>query len=160
MDVCQTELVDYLKKQIPAYMIPTFFVPMRRIPLTSNGKVDYNSLPKPQERLLDSKQTTKPLNEVERKIHKIWQDTLKIQSIGLYDNFFEVGGDSLLLMKLHYQLEQAFQREISLNTLFIQTTISDLTRYFSGSEKKLNPQLMAARARAQKRLNASSHVAQ
>ena len=160
MDVCQTELVDYLKKQIPAYMIPTFFVPMRRIPLTSNGKVDYNSLPKPQERLLDSKQTTKPLNEVERKIHKIWQDTLKIQSIGLYDNFFDVGGDSLLLMKLHYQLEQAFQREISLNTLFIQTTISDLTRYFSGSEKKLNPQLMAARARAQKRLNASSHVAQ
>lgn len=97
-------LMDILNKSLPAYMIPSAFVCLPRIPLTPNGKVDERALPLPA--IEESVFYEPPRNDEEEKIAAIWKKVLNVERVGIRDNFFELGGDSVLMMNVLSQLNQ------------------------------------------------------
>ena len=102
-----TELRDFLRQKLPEYMVPTAFVPLDILPLTSNGKVNYQMLPEP-----DSSRPTLTQNYVapqtpsEEILAKIWAQVLGVERVGINDNFFELGGDSILTIQIVAQAKQ------------------------------------------------------
>ena len=118
-----TELRHYLQEKLPYYMIPSDFVILEQFPLNLNGKLERKALPTLTQ---SRKNYTEPRNATEEKIAKIWQDVLKIEKIGVYDNFFEIGGNSLLAIRINSRLCQTFKLELPLRTLFEKTTIASL----------------------------------
>jgi amino acid adenylation domain-containing protein len=130
---CTTaELRDYLKQQLPEYMVPAAWVALPALPLTPNGKLDRKGLPPPGAGSEVSTACVVPLSTVEQKIAAIWQSGLGVAKVGRDDNFFDLGGDSLLLMTVHSQLRQAFNKEISTVDLFRHTTVRGLAQYLTG----------------------------
>ncbi len=120
------ELRQFLQQKLPDYMIPAGFVILEKFPLTPNGKINYRALPKPQ---LLSKETFKsPENELEEKLVKIWEKVLQIKPIGVQDNFFEIGGHSLLAVSLLNQIEQEFLIKLPLITIFKYPTIEEFAQ--------------------------------
>lgn len=129
--VSSSELRDFLKKTLPDYMVPSSFIVLENLPLTPNGKIDRQALPKPEE--LGSLEYVAPQNEMEQQIAQIWQEVLHREKISVKDNFFEVGGNSLLLVQLYNQLVKIVTREISMITLFHYPTIRMLSDYLSSA---------------------------
>ncbi|MDB9312398.1 amino acid adenylation domain-containing protein [Spirulina sp. CS-785/01] len=120
------EIRTFLGKKLPAYMIPQFFVFLASLPLTPNGKVDRHAL---QELKLEQPETTSyspPQDEVEAKLAEIWQKWLNQESISIHANFFDLGGHSLLAIRLCSEIEQVFQRPLSISILFQYPTIQQL----------------------------------
>ncbi|MFA0960204.1 amino acid adenylation domain-containing protein [Roseivirga sp. BDSF3-8] len=115
-----------LQEYLPDYMIPRVFVPISEIPLTSNGKIDKNALPKPQAGIGTQEKYVAPSTETEEKITAIWQEVLGIDKIGVKDNFFELGGNSLDLVKITSKIRKKLELVIEIQTLFEFSTISDL----------------------------------
>ena len=113
------ELKDFLRAQVPEYMIPVTFVFLDKLPLTPNGKVDRNRLPAP-DGLSDDRgnEFLAPRDAIELQLANAWVDVLGLKSIGVRDNFFELGGHSLLAVRLFSQIEKAFGRKFPLATLF------------------------------------------
>jgi acyl carrier protein len=96
--------------------------------------VDRKALPVP---VLDSKTDfVAPRNEVENILTNIWKDELGIENVGVNDNFFEIGGHSLLLTRVHSRLNKQFQREFSLIDLFTHSTISALAKYVTADNEE------------------------
>jgi len=93
------ELREYLKARLPEFMIPTAFVVMTEMPVTANGKIDRKALPAPQD-VRESEAQEGPQNEVQNQLVAIWRDVLGIGQIGINDNFFEHGGDSILIIQM------------------------------------------------------------
>jgi amino acid adenylation domain-containing protein len=126
------ELRNHLKHDLPVYMIPSAFVRVPSIPLTPNGKVDRLSLPIPESL---SKQTEKkytaPQNELEGMIAEIWSQVLQIQNVGTEDNFFDLGGHSLLLSKVHNTLKKKVQKDITMVDMFKYPTVQALAGFLS-----------------------------
>jgi len=116
------ELSDYLAEELPAYMVPTYFVPMDRIPLNTNGKIDRRALPEPTEGTADQEYVP-PQDEVETHLVEIWQDVLGIKKIGISDNFFDLGGHSLTATMLASRIHKAFHVKIPLTKIFVTPTI-------------------------------------
>jgi len=118
-DLATTDLRAWLKRQLPDYMIPAAFVPLPALPLTPNGKVDRRALPAPPGERDESKSNLiAPRDNIELHLVKIWEDLLKPRSIGVRDNFFDVGGHSLLAVQLMDRIDQAFHRRLPLDTLW------------------------------------------
>ncbi|MEB3357181.1 MAG: non-ribosomal peptide synthetase, partial [Synechococcales bacterium] len=119
---------EHLTQHFPAYMLPSQFMVLDALPLTPNGKVDRKALPKP-----DGSSQPEPLalprTEVERAIATIWQTVLGLQQVGLHDNFFDLGGHSLLMVRVHSQIQQRLAVEIPLVELFRYPTVSSLAAY-------------------------------
>ena len=115
------------------------FVSVSELPLTANGKVDRRALPAP---VPDSRDTgealASPRTKLERCIAGIWQDLLGVKKVGLHDNFFEMGGHSLLLVQLHYRLQAELSRVVPITALFQYPTIAALTKHF-GNEPLPSP---------------------
>ncbi|MBD2201082.1 amino acid adenylation domain-containing protein [Calothrix sp. FACHB-1219] len=121
------ELRRFLREKLPDYMIPSAFVAIAKIPLTPNGKVDRRALPIPdQNRPELEKAFVSPKNTVEIELTQIWSAILGIKSIGISDNFFDLGGDSLLAVKLFTQIEKKFGQKLPLATLLQSPTIEQL----------------------------------
>ncbi len=130
--VAGAALRRWVEQVVPGYMVPTQVVVVDALPLTPNGKVDRNALPEPDQSRVDSTVAyVPPTTEVEQKITAIWQDILQIEKIGLYDNFFDLGGHSLLLAQAHTILQERFQCEFSMVELFKYPTIHVLAQYLS-----------------------------
>lgn len=92
-----SDIRAYVKNKLPDYMVPAHFVDLDEIPLSSNGKVDRNKLPKPKNITQDDNtRYVAPRNELETKLVMIWADALGLEKVGIDDNFFELGGDSIL----------------------------------------------------------------
>ncbi|GAB1510974.1 amino acid adenylation domain-containing protein [Actinophytocola sp. KF-1] len=121
----ETVLRQALASTLPAYMVPANFVFLDALPLTANGKVDYHGLPSPEERVA----ATPPAGGVAAVITRIWRDLLGHDNFGPHDNFFDVGGHSLLLLKMHRLLKAEFGDRLSVTDLFQYTTISALAGY-------------------------------
>lgn len=120
------ELRDFLKASLPDYMIPSTIVLLDEMPLTPNGKVDLKALPDPDRLRSDSQKTpTEPTNEVERKLAKIWSEVLGQKAIGIHDNFFEAGGDSILSILIIARAKQA-GIHITPRQVFQYSTIAEL----------------------------------
>jgi amino acid adenylation domain-containing protein len=121
------ELRDYLSAQLPAYMIPSFFVFMDALPLMQNGKIDKRALPVPNSvRPAMAHEYVAPRNELEEEIAKMWSKVLRVERVGVYDNFFELGGHSLLAAQLVSRLRDTFDVELPIRSLFDALTIDGL----------------------------------
>ncbi|MBP5971594.1 amino acid adenylation domain-containing protein [Brasilonema sp. CT11] len=118
-----------LKELLPDYMIPSNFVLVEKLPLTPNGKVDRHALPKPELTLLNKVDNVIPNTELEKIIAGIWQKVLAVENLGIYNNFFELGGHSLLLVKIHQQLQEELDLELSIADMFKYPTIHSFSQY-------------------------------
>lgn len=122
-------LRDYLNAQLPTYMIPAKFMFIDRMPLTPNGKVDWRALPIPDSSDLEiENHLVKPRNATEAALVKIWEDVLGIHPISIHDNFFEIGGHSLLALQILIQIRDRFDVELNLFTLFQYSTPAQLSK--------------------------------
>jgi amino acid adenylation domain-containing protein/thioester reductase-like protein len=123
------ELHDFLKKQLPDYMIPTTFTFLDALPLTPNGKVDRRALPEPDtDRPELTEKYIAPRTPAEKTMADIWSGLLHIDQFGVHDNFFELGGHSLLAVQLISEIEHLFQVKLPLWKLFESPTIAGLVR--------------------------------
>jgi len=130
-------LKDFLADNLPDYMIPHYFAPMDKIPLTANGKVDRNVLQK-IEISWDTDEYTPPENETQAKMIEIWSQVLEVgkNKIGIHTNFFELGGHSLKVMLLAAKIHKEFDTKISMAELFKCPTAAGLTKYITEKEAK------------------------
>jgi len=120
------ELRSHLKSRLPDYMIPSAFVYLDTLPLTSHGKIDRRALPAPDaERPALAEVFFAPRTGVEEMLASIWSDVLGVR-VGVNDNFFELGGHSLLATQVMSRVREAFGIEIALRRLFEQPTIGEL----------------------------------
>ncbi|MFO0762661.1 MAG: amino acid adenylation domain-containing protein [Byssovorax sp.] len=90
------ELREFLGARLPEYMVPAVFVVLDAMPLTDNGKIDRAALPAPESKLDEAREIAAPRNEIEQKLVEIWASVLRLKEVGIHDNFFAVGGDSIL----------------------------------------------------------------
>ncbi len=122
------ELREFLKEKLPDYMIPGAFVVLDSLPLTPNGKVDRCALKAtdtPTSRSIDKTFVT-PRTPTESTLAKIWAEVLNLEHVGINDNFFDLGGNSLLAVRLLEQIHKQFERELPLSALFLRPTIESL----------------------------------
>jgi amino acid adenylation domain-containing protein len=125
-----SELRRHLKDKLPSYMIPAAFVRLAALPCTPNGKLDYAALPDPDALRPDLATPYRaPATAIERAVTLAWQEVLGIEQVGLHDNFFDLGGDSSLLTKLHGRLMRDLQRDVPLVEMFQHPTVDALLRY-------------------------------
>ncbi|MGD2087187.1 MAG: amino acid adenylation domain-containing protein, partial [Candidatus Aminicenantes bacterium] len=140
--VCDEELSipglrQSLAEELPDYMIPSYFVPLEKIPLTPNGKLDRRALPKPQ--LKGGERYVAPRNEIERKLVELWSTVLVIEKdvISMESNFFQLGGHSLKAMILVSKIHKEFDVRVPLMEIFKAPRINALARYLKGKSRDL-----------------------
>ena len=130
-DFKSSEMRNFLCDYLPVNVLPEHYEILESIPLTPNGKVDSRKLPK------EFKETkhgiVRPTNETEEKVLKIWCDVLGRDDFGTEDNFFDVGGHSLILSQLKVRLEQEFETEIKLVDLFGYPTVAMISEHILAS---------------------------
>jgi len=126
------ELKRYLKERLPQYLIPEAISVLEALPLTATGKIDRNRLPRLDQVPQASDITyIAPRTELERVIAAVWEELLQVRQVGVYDNFFELGAHSLLMVQAASKLEAIIQREVPVLKLFEYPTISALAAYLS-----------------------------
>src|SRR5437764_2992127 len=123
----QAGLRSFLRERLPEYMVPSHFVLLEALPLTSNGKVDRRALPAP-EPLADMHQSyTAPRTSVEQTLTEVWSQVLRLPQVGIHDNFFALGGDSILSLSLIAQARRA-GLQLTVKQLFQAPTIAQLSQ--------------------------------
>ncbi|MBD2044454.1 amino acid adenylation domain-containing protein [Coleofasciculus sp. FACHB-64] len=120
------DLRSFLKEKLPEYMVPSAFVVLKALPLTPNGKIDRSALPAPETIKPETDTFVAPRNSVEELLAGIWVPLLKLEKVGIYDNFFDLGGHSLLIPQLLAKVRETFQIELTLRDFFDAPTIADL----------------------------------
>ncbi len=132
------EIKQFLKQKLPEYMIPNIYIPLEAFPLTPNGKIDKKALPLPERQHSIENEFISPQTATEKKLAKIWQKILwKDEEIGINDNFFDLGGHSLLSVRLVAQIEQEFQQKLPLKALFQLSTIKELAKILEQENQQL-----------------------
>ena len=131
------ELRHFLKKHLPDYMIPSDFSLLEVLPLLPNGKVDRQALLASKSLRSELGVThVKPRTEVEQTLAKIWQEVLHVEEVGIHDNFFDLGGHSLLLVQVYSRLQKILWQDLSLIKMFQYPTISNLAKYLSQEQSE------------------------
>ncbi len=127
-----SELRHYLQKRLPDYMVPSSFVMIDALPLTSNGKVNRSALPNPSQlRSSVGAAYIAPRTVLEETIAKLWQEVLHVEKVGVHDNFFDLGGHSLLLVGVQNRLYEVLNRNLAIVEMFKHPTIGSLSEYLS-----------------------------
>ncbi len=143
------ELRSFLKGKLPDYMLPSAFVLLASFPLTTSGKVDRRALPPAEDSAVTAEVTALPQTALEKQIAAIWQQVLQIAHVGLTDNFFDLGGHSLLVAKVHAQLLQAGLAEtLTMVELFQYPTVQSLARHLSQEQPETLENVVAGRVEA------------
>lgn len=129
-------LRPYLAQKMPEYMVPSHFIPIEKIPLLPNGKIDRSSLPLPNSSAVieRTKPCAPPGNELESALVEIWEEVLGTHPIGITDDFFELGGHSLLAVRLCSQIQKKVNKKVTLSGLFQSLTIEKLARRIADEE--------------------------
>ena len=120
------QLKEHILKELPEYMVPSYFIRLEKMPLTSNGKIDRKKLPEPDTSFINTgAEFIPPRNEVEKSVAKIWCDVLGLNKVGIEDNFFNLGGDSIKAMDF---VARAFEAGINLSVsdIFRHPTIKEM----------------------------------
>jgi acyl carrier protein len=134
-EITTTELREALLKKMPEYMIPSYFIPLEEFPVTSTGKVDRRKLPLPEGlRPLLGAAYAAPNTEIARTIAAIWQEILKVDKVGIHDNFFDLGGSSLDIVRLNGRLKELLKKDIPIVSLFEYPTIDTFTQHLDQVE--------------------------
>ncbi len=119
-------LRQYLKEQLPDYMVPNYFVALQELPLMNNGKIDFAALPPVSEADLLRPEFLAPRDEIETDLVNIWMDVLGLEKVGVRDNFFELGGNSMKVMKMIYQIKRGFELDLKPRIVFENPTIEGM----------------------------------
>jgi acyl-coenzyme A synthetase/AMP-(fatty) acid ligase/acyl carrier protein len=129
-----TGLRSMLTRTLPDHMVPSAFVSLPALPCTPNGKLDYTALPAPERRRPElTARYVAPETELERRITALWQEILNLDTVGMHDNFFDLGGDSSMLTRVRSRLESILELEIPITELFQHPTIDALVRHLARS---------------------------
>ncbi len=122
------EIKNYLSKELPEYMVPNYIIQLKRIPLISSGKVDRKMLPEPDGSIIADTKYEAPRNDVEKILIEIWQEVLEIKNIGINNDFFALGGDSIKAIQVLARL-QRFKLKLDAKTLLTNPVIKELSKY-------------------------------
>lgn len=127
-------LREHLRAGLPEFMVPSHFVVLRDLPRTPNQKVDRTALPAPEhvQETAAREPAIAPAGELETVIAGVWQDVLKLPSVGVHDNFFDLGGHSLLAVQVHSRLKKALERDLAITDLFRFPTVRGLAEFLGG----------------------------
>jgi len=126
-EVSSAELRSYLQQRLPQYMVPSQFVSLTELPLTVNGKVDRRALPDPEiERATVGEEFCAPRTPAEEMLAGVWAEVFRITQVGVHDSFFDLGGESILAIKLVSRINKDFDIELPVRALFEQPTIAEL----------------------------------
>jgi amino acid adenylation domain-containing protein/non-ribosomal peptide synthase protein (TIGR01720 family) len=125
-DMLVDNLKSQLKQALPDYMIPSTFVMLDEMPLSANGKLDRKRLPAPNLGEQISKQYVAPRNETEQILAEIWQDVLGIEQVGITDDFFDLGGHSLVAIQIRSRIQICFDLDFPVKNIFEKSTIEVL----------------------------------
>jgi len=128
------ELREFAASQLPPHMVPAFFETLESLPLSPNGKIDRAALASLEPSVKQHTSPTGVLNDLEITLTELWRRILKVQNVGLDDNFFDLGGDSLLLVAVHSNLQRQLQAEIQLTDLFEFSTIRKLAQHLGHTQ--------------------------
>lgn len=126
------EVRHLLKEKLPEYMMPSAFILLEVLPLAPNGKIDRRALPAPDKlrpELAINYQP--PQSEVEKSIARVWEQVLKLEKVGIHDNFFDLGGHSLLVIQVNNKLREILHRDLSVVEIFQNPTIKSLAEHLS-----------------------------
>ncbi|MGF9966588.1 amino acid adenylation domain-containing protein [Bacillus rhizoplanae] len=124
-----TELRNRLLIHLPEYMVPSYFIKLDQIPLTSNGKIDRKAFPEPTGDILSENTYVAPHNELQKKLTEIWSEVLSVSRVGIHDDFFELGGHSLKAITVVTKIRQQLDVEVPVKELFTSKTIEKLSEY-------------------------------
>jgi acyl carrier protein len=127
-----------LAKELPEVMVPQAVLVLPSLPMTPNGKIDRRALPEPNTVIAARPAESAPQGEMERAVAAIWQDVLGLPQVGTTDNFFDLGGHSLLVVQVQRRLRETCGREVSITDMFRLPTIKALAAHLSGSEPQAN----------------------
>jgi hypothetical protein len=139
------EIRKYVAGRLPAYMVPAAFYLLSELPLSPNGKVDRNALqnaPEPGAPAVEHPSRL-PESVLEQQIRQIWMDVIGLSHVGIHDNFFDIGGNSIQLAQVHVRLQALVHREFPITELFVYTTIHTIAVYLGEDSK---PELVGAGA--------------
>ena len=136
-------LRNYLKTQLPEYMIPAYFVALDSIPLTANGKVDKRRLPDPDINMQLLDDLILPQTEVEKKIARVWRKILNTECVGINNSFFNMGGNSLLTVKMCSELKKTVSDTIRVIDIFKYPTIYLLAKHLQETKKEFLSEVTA-----------------
>ncbi|MCH7322498.1 amino acid adenylation domain-containing protein [Solibacillus sp. MA9] len=130
------ELRENLKNNLPDYMIPSYFIKLKEMPLTSNGKVDRRSLPEPEGEINTGAEYEAPRNELEKQLVTVWESVLGLNHIGINDDFFVLGGHSLKATKLVGRIHKELNVQVPLKEVFNFRSIKGLSEYIVAAGKE------------------------
>ncbi|MEK4528987.1 amino acid adenylation domain-containing protein [Paenibacillus sp. FSL H8-0104] len=132
------DLRSALAQELPGYMIPSYFVELERLPLTPNGKIDRKALPSPEGEAGSGTEYVAPRNELEMKLAVIWQEVLGLtKEIGVYDNFFDIGGHSLRATTLVSKIHKELNVDLPLREVFRHSTIESMATAISRLDQQI-----------------------
>jgi acyl carrier protein len=119
-------------------MVPSTIMAIDALPLTPNGKIDRRRLPSPSER--QTREYEAPTNDLEKQVADVWKESLGLEAVGRDDNFFDIGGHSLLVVQTHRRLRDVLDRPLSLTDMYRFPTVRSLAQFLdegdSGAAKK------------------------
>ena len=124
-------LKSAMKQRVPNYLVPSAFMFIDHIPMTANGKVDKRALPEPDDSCYETKQYVMPKNEIERQLAVIWQEVLELKRVSVNDDFFDLGGHSLLVTQVVSRVREEIGVELRIRSLFEATTIASIAEIIS-----------------------------
>jgi acyl carrier protein len=125
------ELKQFLEQCLPDYMVPVYFVPLETIPMTPTGKVERRHLPEPEVELPDDH--IKPGTPMEKIIAETWKQVLGVDKIGVHTRFFDLGGNSVNILKVHSKLREELKADFPLMVIFRYPTVYSLAGYLSSA---------------------------
>jgi len=128
-------LKSTLSKYLPGYMIPSYFVPIEKLPLTPSGKLDRKALPVPG--VISSKEFITPSDEIEEILADVWSEVLGIKRIGIHDDFFDIGGDSIKIILISARLQKR-GLSVNINDFFSHSTIKRLAKHVKKIERVID----------------------
>ncbi|MGZ6530041.1 MAG: non-ribosomal peptide synthetase, partial [Tumebacillaceae bacterium] len=133
-----SELRDFLQKTLPAYMVPPVFQYLDAFPLTPSGKVDRKQLPEPELQAVEADSSFEaPQNEMEQQIASVFAEVLGKEQVGVHDNFFEMGGHSIMVVKVHRKLQEVLGRkDFPVVLMFQHPTVHALAKFLTQGEEK------------------------
>lgn len=129
-----SSLREYLANKLPDYMIPSYFVQLERFPLTHNGKIARDQLPDPKAHIQTGVSYVAPRTSEEESVQEIWQTVLGIEGIGIEEDFFHLGGQSIKATQVLARIRDNFQVEVSFQDFFRQPTIAGLVALLSAEQ--------------------------
>ena len=135
-EIDQEEVISQLKTKLPEYMLPRFIVEMQKFPLTANGKLDVKRLPKMRVDVQKRGEIVPPQTALQKELAELWKENLGVQEIGITDNYFALGGDSLKAIRLMSRIEE-HGYHIDMNAIFRCTTIEDMEKEIGSDSRRV-----------------------